>query len=292
MSVLVTGATGNVGSLVVENLAASGVEVHALTRSPENANFPSGVTAFKGELVDVESLRAAMEGVEAVFLLSPVVLDELNGTLSALNLIREAKIKAVTYLSVFGVEEGADVPHYAGKYAAERVILKYNMPVTILRPNAFMQSSAVKESLDYGQFPFPIGQKGISFTDVRDIAELAVLEIQRRLDAPEPLGPEIYEIIAEDVLTGDSVAELWSEALGRPIAYAGDDIDKWTEGLAAYAPNWMTYDFKYMMKHFQEKGPVGTAAELERLRNRLGHSPRSYRDFALESAKAWSAASD
>jgi uncharacterized protein YbjT (DUF2867 family) len=292
MSVLVTGATGNVGSLVVERLAAAGVDVHALTRSPETATFAPGVTAFKGELVDVDSLRAAMDGVEAVFLLSPVVLDELNGTLSALNLIREAKIKSVAYLSVFGVEEAADVPHYASKFAAERVIAKYNMPVTILRPNAFMQSSAVKESLDYGVFPYPIGQKGISFTDVRDIAELAVLEIQRRLAAPEALGPEIYEVIAEDVLTGETVAELWSEALGRPIAYVGDDIDQWTESLSAYAPNWMTYDFKFMMKHFQEKGPVGSAADLKRLRERLGRSPRSYRDYALETAKQWSAASN
>ena len=54
----------------------------------------------------------------------------------------------------------------------------------------------------------------------------------------------------------------------------------------------MAYDFKYMMKHFQENGPVSTAAELERLRQRLGRSPRSYHDFALESAELWSAASN
>jgi uncharacterized protein YbjT (DUF2867 family) len=80
----------------------------------------------------VDALRAAMDGVEAVFLLSPVVPDELNVTISALNLCREAKIKAIAYLSVFRVEETADVPHFASKFAAERMIAKYNMPVTIL----------------------------------------------------------------------------------------------------------------------------------------------------------------
>jgi len=141
-------------------------------------------------------------------------------------------------------------------------------------------------------FPFPIGQKGVSFTDVRDIAEVAVLEIQRRLAAKEALGPEIYEVVAEDVLTGETAAKLWSEALGRPIKYVGDNLDQWIRSLRAFAPNWMAYDFKYMMKHFQEDGPVSTAAGLERLRQRLGRSPRSYRDFVLECAKLWSAASN
>ena len=204
MTVLVTGATGNVGSVVVEQLVAAGFDVRAFTRSPEKATFPPGVTPFKGELLDVDALRAAIDGVEAVFLLSPVVPDELNVTISALNLCREAKIKAIAYLSVFRVEETEDVPHFASKFAAERMIAKHNMPVTILRPNAYMQSPGVKEALGHGVFPFPIGGKGVSFTDIRDIAEVAVLEIQRRLASDEPLGPEIYEVVAEDVLTGES----------------------------------------------------------------------------------------
>ena len=115
MSVLVTGATGTVGSVVVSQLVAAGLDVRAFTRSPEKATFAPGVTPFKGELLDVDALRAAMDGVEAVFLLSPVVPDELNVTISALNLCREAKIKAIAFLSVFRVEETADVPHFASK---------------------------------------------------------------------------------------------------------------------------------------------------------------------------------
>jgi uncharacterized protein YbjT (DUF2867 family) len=288
MRVLVTGATGNVGSVVVEQLVAAGLEVRAFTRSPEKVTA-SGVTAFKGELLDVDALRSAMDGVEGLFLLSPVVPDELNVTMSARNLCREAKIKAIAYLSVFRVEEAADIPHYASKFAAERMIAEYGMPVSILRPNAYMQSPGVKEALGHGVFPFPIGHKGVSFTDVRDIAEVAVLELERRLAAKDALGPETFEVVAEDVWTGETAAKLWSDALGRPITYVGDDLDPWVKSLQAYAPNWMAYDFKYMMKHFQDDGPVATAAGLERLRNRLGRSPRSYRAFALESAKLLSA---
>jgi uncharacterized protein YbjT (DUF2867 family) len=104
----------------------------------------------------VDALRAAMDGAEAVFLLSPVVPDELNVTISALNLCREAKIKAIAYLSVFRVEETAEVPHFASKFAAERMIARYNMSVTILRPNAYVQSPGVQDALGHGVFPFPI----------------------------------------------------------------------------------------------------------------------------------------
>jgi uncharacterized protein YbjT (DUF2867 family) len=71
MSVLVTGATGNVG----KQLVAAGLDVRAFTRSPEKATFAPGVTPFKGELLDVDALRAAMDGVEAVFLLGSGLID-------------------------------------------------------------------------------------------------------------------------------------------------------------------------------------------------------------------------
>ena len=99
-------------------------------------------------------------------------------------------------------------------------------------------------------------------------------------------------MVAEDVLTGETGAKLWSEVLGRPIKYVGADLDQRIQTLRAFVPNWMAYDFKYMMKHFQEDGPVSTAAGRERLRQRLGRSPRSYSDFAHECAKLWSAASN
>lgn len=102
MSVLVTGATGTVGSVVVSQLAAAGLKVRAFTRSPEKAKLPSGVTAFKGELLDVDALRAAMDGVKAVFLLSPVVPDELNVTISALNLVARRRSKQSLTCPCFG----------------------------------------------------------------------------------------------------------------------------------------------------------------------------------------------
>ena len=58
MAILVTGSTGNIGSQVLTHLQGQGAEIRALTRSPEKAQFPAGVTPVKGDLADVDSVRA------------------------------------------------------------------------------------------------------------------------------------------------------------------------------------------------------------------------------------------
>ena len=78
---------------------------------------------------------------------------------------------------------------------------------------------------------------------------------------------------------------IWSVALSCSIKHIGDDLDQWILSLRAFAPKWMAYDFKYMVKRFQGDGVVSTAAGLERLHQRLGRNPRSYSDFVLECAK-------
>jgi len=89
MSILVTGATGNIGSAVTARLAEAGADVRALTRSPDKLKAPKGVRAVAGDLTDIPSIRAAFEGVDTLFLLNAVTPDELTQGLAALGLARE-----------------------------------------------------------------------------------------------------------------------------------------------------------------------------------------------------------
>lgn len=118
MTILVTGSTGNIGSLVVAGLASQGADVRALTRSPEKARFPESVTPVKGDLSDVDAMRAALSGIGTLFLLAPNVPDELTQAMVALNLARDAGVRGVVYLSVFKGAEYADVPHFTGKHTS------------------------------------------------------------------------------------------------------------------------------------------------------------------------------
>jgi uncharacterized protein YbjT (DUF2867 family) len=98
MKVLVTGATGTVGTEVVKNLHKRGVSVRALARKPESATVPSGVEVVAGDLTDPESIRAAVKGVDKLVLLNAVVADELTQALITYGIAKRSGVKHVTYV--------------------------------------------------------------------------------------------------------------------------------------------------------------------------------------------------
>jgi len=134
MTILVTGATGTIGTQVVAQLRARNVQFRALVRDPGKAKLPTGVDVVRGEFLDVDAMRAALKGVSTVFLLNAVVPDELTQALIALNLAREAGVERIVYLSVMNSDLYTNVPHFAGKYAVERMIERLGLHATILRP--------------------------------------------------------------------------------------------------------------------------------------------------------------
>lgn len=291
MPILVTGSTGRIGAQLVAQLAASGASFRALTRTPEKAGFPAGVTAVRGDLLEADAMRLALAGVNTLFLLVSNAPDELTQTINTLGLAREAGVKGIVYLSVTRSAEYTDVSHFTAKHAVERMIEQMDLPATVLRPSYFFQNDATfKDPLvKAGLYVSPIGDKGVSMVDVRDIADAAVIELLRRDRAPVALPRATYELSGPDALTGDSLAKLWSDALGREVRYAGGDLDAFEKAVKTKAPAWLAYDLRAMMRRYQVDGAVATPTDIERLTTLLGRPPRSYRDFARETARSWQA---
>jgi uncharacterized protein YbjT (DUF2867 family) len=289
MSILVTGGTGTIGSQVVRILAERGADVCAFLRSPEKASLPPGVRIAKGDLMDVESVRAALAGTRTLFLLNAVAADELTQALIALNLAREAGVERVVYFSVIHSDRYVDVPHFAGKYTAERMIIATGLPGTILRPAYFMENDAgLKDAIaGAGVYPMPIGGKGLAMVSARDIAEIAALELLRRDRSASPLPQLSFDVVGPDILTGPSVAAIWSGALGRVVVYAGDDTRAFERAVGAHAPGWMAYDMKVMADRFQSVGMMPEEGDVDRLVAMLGRPLRRYHDFAAETAARW-----
>ncbi|WP_431262266.1 SDR family oxidoreductase [Roseateles chitinivorans] len=281
MSILVTGASGAIGSLVVQGLARQGASVKALVRQTGKATLPAGVTEVVADMTDIPSMRGALSGVRTLFLLNAVTPDEVTQGLQTLSLAREAGIERIVYLSVIHADQFTDVPHFTGKHTIERMIERLDLPVTVLRPAYFMQNDQqVKAVIEgYGVYPMPIGDAGVSMIDTRDLADVAVVELLRRDAAPGPLPREVLDVVGPDALSGTSAAETWSRVLQREIRYGGDDLAAFEAQLAQAMPSWMAYDMRLMMARIQQQGMKPEAGTVQRLETLLGRPLRRYEDL-------------
>lgn len=284
MSILVIGATGTIGSLITQGLANAGAEVKALVRQSGKREFPAGVTEVVADLTDVASMRVALSSVRTLFLLNAVTPDEVTQALITLNLAQEAGIERIVYLSVIHADKFTNVPHFTGKHTVERMIESQGIPATILRPAYFMQNDLMVQQTiqNYAVYPMPIGAAGVSMIDASDIADVAVAELLRRDKAPSALERVTLELVGPQALTGASVAKIWSAALGREVAYGGDDVAVFEGQLASYGPAWLAYDMRLMMVGIQKFGMQAAEGTVDRLETILGHPLRTYEDFVRE----------
>jgi uncharacterized protein YbjT (DUF2867 family) len=287
MKILVTGGTGNVGGAVVHELLKRGAEVRVLARKqPEAGRLPAGVEVVIGDLLDPVSVEKAMQGVDKLFLLNAVVTDELTQALIAYGIAKRVGLKHVTYLSVFKVDQFRDVPHFASKLAVESALREFGVPYTILRPAYYIQNDAtLKGALTGpGVYPMPIGTAGIAAVDVRDIAEAAAISLTE-----QGHDGQTYDLVSPSMITGPGNAALWSRLLGREVKYTGHNFDQWEEQMRTMAPGWTAYDLRMMFQGYFDRGFESTETEVARATRLLGHAPRSYEDFAAETAAAWKA---
>lgn len=282
MTILVTGATGRVGRHLVQQLVQRDAKVRVLTRNPASADFPATVEVMQGDLLDLAALRRAFSGVSTLFLLNAVTGDEFTQALITLNIARESGVERVVYLSVLGADTAVNVPHFAVKFGAERMLAAMGFGATILRPSYFIDNEAMLKDviLQHGIYPMPLGGKGVAMVDARDIAEVAALELIRRDQAPGRLPSETLNLVGPDSLTGEGAAAIWSELLGRPILYAGDDPQGFEQNMATFMPAWMAYEMRLMAERYVSDGMLPQPGDRERLVQMLGRPLHGYRDFA------------
>jgi uncharacterized protein YbjT (DUF2867 family) len=162
------------------------------------------------------------------------------------------------------------------------------MNATILRPAYFIQNDlTIKDVITgYGIYPMPIGSKGLAMIDVRDIGEIAAIELVRRETASAPLPLTRINLVGPDTLTGADVAAIWTQVLGRPIAYPGDDTAGFEKNLRQFMPGWMAFDMRLMSERFLTEGMIPETGDVARLIALLGRPLRSYRDFANAAVSA------
>ena len=287
MTILVTGGTGTVGSHVVANLAAAGHDTRVLTRSPEKAAaLPDGATGAIGALADPSTLRPAFEGVDRIFLLTPLAQDEVDQGLAAIEAAKAAGVGRIVFMSVHHATEAPRIPHFASKVEIARGLERSGIPYTVIEPNSFYQNDLWFQQplMEFGVYPNPLGSVGLNRVDVRDIATAAVAAITE--DGHEG---EHYPVVGPEVWTGESSAQAWSAALGSGVIYGGDDLDRWVQAASAMMPDWLVADLRIMFEVFQERGLLASDDDFARQRRILGRDPIAFEQFATELAAMWKA---
>jgi uncharacterized protein YbjT (DUF2867 family) len=286
MKVLVIGGTGSVGSEVLSALHRAGVNTRCMSRYANKLkSLPAGVEACVGDLERPTTLATAFNGVDGVFLMTALSRNETLQGLAAVTAAKTAGVDKLVYLSV-PMPPGSDhIPHYLGKIPIERTIRDSGMNYTILRPNNFFQNDYLwcrAAVMSYGVYPQPIGSVGLSRVDSRDVADAAVNSFLE----PGHEGKE-YPLHGPDVLTGESVAKIFSKHLGREVRYGGNDLEAWAKQAQHMMPEWMVRDLRIMYDYFQKHGLIATPEDFAEQYKVLGHAPRRFDDFVAEIVPIW-----
>lgn len=285
MKTLVIGCTGTVGSAVMKKLASQGVSVRCMSRTSDKLRqLLPGVEGHIADLDDPSTLAAAFSGVDSVFLLVPVGPNETRQGLAAVEAAKAARVKKIVYLSVSMPEGSTHIPHFGSKIPVENAIKESGIVYTILRPNNFFQNDlAVKDMImHYGLYLTPLGKIGLNRIDVRDIAECAVHVLTKR-----GFDGQTIAIHGPDTLTGNDIARIYSQYVGRDVRYGGNDLDVWVQRVRNVMPEWKIRDYRVMYKFYQDHGMVAGAADLEKEQELLGHKLRRFEDFVKEITGEW-----
>jgi uncharacterized protein YbjT (DUF2867 family) len=212
--ILITGATGTIGSDIVRQLAAEGVAVRAATRDPERAAFPAGVEVVRVDYRDPATLGPAMTGVEAAFLVGIPGPDGTGTDAELVAAARAAGVRRVVKLSAVATgDPRLGVPgswHVPGEQAVRDSGLEW----TILRPNTFASNTfSWIEPLHAGQ-PVPnlSGDGRQPVVDPRDVAAVAVAALR----SPAHVGRTLT-LTGPELLSGHEQAVVLAETLARPI---------------------------------------------------------------------------
>jgi uncharacterized protein YbjT (DUF2867 family) len=172
-TVLVTGATGNVGHHVVAGLRDAGVTVRALSRDPSSSRLPAGVATLGGDLTDPGSLRQAAAGADAAFLLWP--LPAAQGAEAAVGALA-GQVRRIVYLSAMSVRDGAPSAENGVWGQVEQAIRQSGAEWTFLRAGGFATNTLAwaEQIRSRGAVRWPYGQAARSLIHERDIAAVAV----------------------------------------------------------------------------------------------------------------------
>src|SRR5438876_3876097 len=233
--VLVTGATGTIGRDVAKRLSEGGVSVRAGIRDQAKARKElEDIVLIPFDFENEKTFSEALEGVEEVFLLPPLLPNQLEVTNTFVDAAKRAGVRHIVKLSAIGVDDETQPTAIKSHGANERHIRESGVAFTFLRPNSFMQNFITYFPPRNGAIYLPWGNGTASFVDTRDIASVAA----KALTGDGHEG-KIYTLTGPATLGIAEVALILSQVTGREFKYVDVPETAARDGmLEAGVPRW------------------------------------------------------
>jgi uncharacterized protein YbjT (DUF2867 family) len=281
--ICVTGAGGTVGRELIKQLQSANASFRAAYFSKEKAET-ARVTGIDAVIIDYnrpDTLRAAFQGCNKVFILGPNALDQTQLELNAVEAAKADGVQHIVKLSVMGaVEEAFSLARV--HRSVEKVIESSGIAWTFLRPNSFMQNvmTFMSETIKAeGVFYSASGEAKISHVDVRDIAVVAV----KVLTEPNHEA-KAYTLTGPEALTYDELANELSRAVGRPINHISLSPPDLKKGMLAEGlPVEIADRLLDLERYFREGQASRITDDIKQVTQR---DPRRFEQYARECASS------
>jgi len=280
-TLLITGATGNVGGAVLNHLATTCVDLRMLAHdeSKGQALRDRGVEdVVVGDFLKPETLGPALEGVSTIFLLTPINPEQVS---QASNVVKAAKHSGnearIVRLSVHQASHDAPTRISRQHAQIEDELTSSGLPYTLLRPQSFMQNTLMvaptiaAEGKIYQ--PFKDGKLGM--IDARDIGEVAA-----KVLTEEGHEGKVYTLTGPAAISFYDVADALSEVLGKEVNYVEISLEKAKEAMLNRGiPEWRADALNEYAKAHSDGYSDFTSEDFEQL---TGHPATPYKKFASD----------
>lgn len=316
-TVLVTGASGTVGSELLRHLSRRECHIRIAERNPDSRMPPHGGGSVIGEgpatgqsiyldFLDPASYKPALTGVNSLFLLRPPAISDVERYIApVIRSARESGVRRIVFLSIQGVESKSWVPHHK----IERHIVESGIAYTFLRCGFFMQNLATthrREIFEADEIVVPAGRSLTAFVDTRDIAEIAAAELLEVHPEPGNLKPanhdpdrgpgpaphpdpsaanRTFTLTGPKAISYFEAASVLSTTLGRTIRYRSPNVISFLFRQRRLGKPWR---FAFVMTMLYTITRFGNASEVTTdAATLLGRPLRSFDQFALDYRLSW-----
>ena len=271
--VLLTGATGNIGGRLAPRLAGhDSVNLRVFVRNPEKfADLKaSGVEVVEGSFEDEASLKAALDGIDTVVLITPFSPDAVNQAHAVIEAAQKAQVRRIVRLSVIKADPNGPSDSYRQHGVTDDEIIASNLTYTILRPNMFMSNLSVNP--EDNTITTTLGNSQIGMIDPRDI-----VDVFERIILSDEYDNQIFALTGPTSISLSEATEIFSKVLNKKITYievSEDETEQWWRNQGAsgwYLSTLCEYSVVFR-KNYQD---VATDS-VERI---TGHPARSLEDF-------------